>query len=81
MPADLKCLIGLVKKSKLLTAKERKSWLKKMEKMSEEQLGRLKDILEKAEKLDWEKELPKYEAAVGKAEAIVHAAFPITSPH
>jgi len=74
MPIDFSRLISLVKGSKLLMDDERKEWLAKMETMSEPQLKKLSDILERAEKVNWTQELPKYEAAVQAAEAFVQSA-------
>ncbi|OGJ81606.1 hypothetical protein A3J91_03660 [Candidatus Peribacteria bacterium RIFOXYC2_FULL_58_10] len=71
MPIDLNRLISLVKGSKLLMDDERKEWLAKMETMSEPQLKKLSDILERAEKVNWTQELPKYEAAVQATEGAV----------
>jgi len=75
MPSDLTRLIGLVKTSKLLTDAERKEWLRKMETMNEEQLGKLESVLTRAEQINWTEELPKYEAALQKADNAIQQSF------
>jgi len=70
MDIDLKHLIQLVKKSKLLTDAERKSWLRKMEKMNEEQLKKLQGVLEHAETINWDEAIVEYEEAVERAEQV-----------
>lgn len=71
MSVDLTRLIGLVKSSRLLSEAERKGWFQKMETMDGEQLKELEEILLKAEQINWEEELPKYEAALAKAEQVI----------
>lgn len=81
MSPDLTRLIGLVKTSKLLSESERKEWLQKMETMDESQLQKLETILLKAEQINWTEELPKYEAAVAEAEAVIQSTqFSPSSP-
>ena len=60
-------LIERVKASRLLSEEDRKYWLNKMETMNEKDLVDLDSLLENGEKIDWEKELPKYEVAVREA--------------
>ncbi|MBU0457895.1 hypothetical protein KKF03_00415 [Patescibacteria group bacterium] len=71
MPVNVKNLIEKVKKSRLLSDQEREDWLKKMETMKEADLVELESIMDYAEKIDWETEIPKYASAVSKAEEIV----------
>jgi hypothetical protein len=73
MSVDLKHLIRLVKRSRLLSYDERKSWFQKMERMNEEQLAKLQEVLEYAETINWEEELPKFAASVQRAERVVHS--------
>ncbi|MFH1670187.1 MAG: hypothetical protein ABIA92_01225 [Patescibacteria group bacterium] len=68
---DILKLINRVKASRLLSKKEQKYWLKKMESMNEKDLEELNSILEYAEKIDWEVEIPKYASAVSDAEKLV----------
>lgn len=75
MPSDLTRLIGLVKTSKLFTDDQRKAWLQKMETMNEEQLLKLEGILQKAEQINWAEELPKYEAALQKADSAIQQSY------
>jgi len=70
MNIDIKNLIQLVKKSKLLSGEERSDWLAKLETMKEKDLKELQDILEYAENIDWDKAVAEYEAAVEKAERV-----------
>lgn len=74
MSVDLKHLIKLVKSSNLFSEEERKEWLQTMENMTDDQLEKLQDILKRGEDIDWEKEIPKYEAALKEAEAVVEKA-------
>ena len=42
---DLPALIALVKRSKILSPEERQTWLRRMERMNEQELQQLKEIL------------------------------------
>ncbi|MBU0767342.1 hypothetical protein KKF55_06245 [Patescibacteria group bacterium] len=64
---DIPKLIKRVKASRLLSEKEQKYWLNKMETMNDKDLVELDGILEYAEKIDWEEAIPKYEKAVKAA--------------
>ena len=72
----LQSLIGLIKQSRLLDAEERKAWLKRLERMKDTQLARLFELLSKGEKLNWQEEMPKYEAALRKATTFVATVQP-----
>ena len=73
---DLSALIDLVLSSKLLRDDERSEWISKMEIMTEQQLATLESILTRGEGIEWNEELPKYEAAVTEAEELVENATP-----
>ena len=54
-----------------MTKEDKQFWMQKAEHMSDAQLERLDHIMAREEKIDWEKEIPKYEKAVEQAENYV----------
>jgi len=61
---DIPGLIEHVKASKLLSAEEKKYWIKKMEEMKDEDLADLSRILEQAEGIDLETSVTTLEGEV-----------------
>ena len=70
MPIDLHKLIERIKTSQVLTDKERKEWLKRMETMKEEDLAELGKILDYAETIDMENAAAEIDDNMSKAEEI-----------
>lgn len=57
---DDAALLALIKRSKILTEKERDYWITNLSHMNAEQKGKLVAILQKADDIPWTEQVQKY---------------------
>tara|TARA_Y100000310_G_C20604366_1_gene774750 strand:- start:191 stop:412 length:222 start_codon:yes stop_codon:yes gene_type:complete len=57
----------LIAESNILTEAERTYWSQSLPKMNEQQLGRLEEILTKAQQIPWTKQVQNYFASIAQS--------------
>ncbi len=80
MHVDIAVLQRLIKDSLVLAPEKKKAWLRRLERMTEEQLQKLENLLRAAQGVDWDAELHRCRDALLRGQTLCDSVEQRSSP-